>query len=436
MAIRARYTAVAALTTAMGMLAAPPAVALDLKYDTGAYLRFSDNINLGETDQTSDTVLAPFFRFEAEEAGARVRFNARGEVEYDDYLRNSFEDGATGKFSGRMNWAVLPQRLDFVVQDYLDNQPIDDLDAFNPGNRQQVNLLVAGPSLHLRFNPVTRAQIDARYGNTWAEDTPSFRGDRYTLGGKVVRELGRRASLSAHVEGTTVKYDDAGSAADYKRYDAFLGFTGRRSHLDMDVAVGYSRLELDRSGQSKSSPLVRAELGWDPSARSRLSANLRYQYADATQGLIAPTVDFSDAAMSWLAYPDLVVDPNVFRERTVKLAYRFTGERVSARLQPYYRKLDYVTPSIEDQQRQGALADIEYRMRPLTTVSLLIGHEERKYGSSIRTDRDLVLNLGLTHQFSRHWIGRLDVRRVERNSSADGRSYDANGAMLTITYRR
>jgi len=94
------------------MLAAPPAAALDLKYDTGAYLRFSDNINLGETDQTSDTVLAPFFRFEAEEIGSRVRFNARGEVEYDDYLRDSFDDSATGKFSGRMNWAVLPQRLE------------------------------------------------------------------------------------------------------------------------------------------------------------------------------------------------------------------------------------------------------------------------------------------------------------------------------------
>ncbi|MGV8940227.1 MAG: outer membrane beta-barrel protein [Lysobacter sp.] len=426
----------AAALAALTLLAATPATALDLKYDIGGYLRHSDNMNLGEFTEISDTVAAPFFRFDAEQSGARVQIRALGELEYNHYLDNSFDDQLRGKFSGRMNWAVVPERLDFVIQDYLDQQPIDQLDAFNPGNQQQVNMLVAGPTLHLRFNPVTRAQIDARYGNTYAEETTSFRGDRYSVAARVLRDLNPTSTVSMNLESTKVEYDAAGSAADYKRHDGYLGYAGDRGNLNYEFDLGYSRLERDIANGHSSSALVRGQVDWKATGRSRLRANIRYQYADATQNLITPTLDFSDRSMSYLVYPDLVVDPNVFRERVAKVSYQFTANRTTVRLQPYYRRVDYVAVGLDDQDRRGLLVTLDYRLRPLTTASLLVGHEERKYDATSRKDRDNVINLGLAHQFTRHWIGQVDLRHSERDSSAAGRSYSANSAMVSILYRR
>lgn len=426
----------AAALAALILVAAAPAAALDLKYDLGAYLRHSDNMNLGETTEISDTVVSPFFRFDAEQTGARVQIRALGELEYNDYLDDSFDDELNGKLSARMNWAVVPERLDFVIQDYLDQQPIDQLDAFSPGNQQQVNMLVAGPTLHLRFNPVTRAQIDARYGNTYAEDTRSFRGDRYSAAARLLRDLNPTSTVSANLESTKVEYDTAGSAADYKRHDGYVGYVRHRGDLHVELDLGYSRLEREVARGHSSSALVRADADWKVSGRSRVRANIRYQYADATQSLITPTLDFSDRSMTYLAYPDLVVDPNVFRERVAKVSYQFTADRTNLRLQPYYRRVDYVDDRLDDQDRRGLLATIDHRLRPLTTLSLLVGHEERKYDAVARKDRDNVINLGLAHQFTRHWIGQIDLRHSERDSSAAGRSYNANSVMVSILYRR
>ncbi|HZX79471.1 MAG TPA: hypothetical protein VFE72_00765, partial [Lysobacter sp.] len=199
------------------LLAAVPVSsgAFDVDYEIGFAARHSDNIRLAERDETSDTVVGPQLRVEASHEGASLQFAARGGAQYQHYLNNSFDDELRGTFSGRLNWEVLPERLDFVVQDYLTRQPVNELEPRTPENEQQANILVLGPTLHARFGPRTRGQLDLRYTNSYAEDDEGFNGDRYDATASLVHRMRptRTISLNLHAGRTDFdEYDFAGVA--------------------------------------------------------------------------------------------------------------------------------------------------------------------------------------------------------------------------------
>ena len=158
--------------------------------------------------------------------------------------------------------------------------------------------------------------------------------------------------------------------------------------------------------------------------------------ATGPANLVTPTFDFADRDLIYLAYPDVVVDPDVYRERMGRIAYEYRSERTSLRLQPYYRRQDYFDDAVDDQERRGIAFNVDYRLRPLLTLSFLAGYEKRDFDDMDRVDKDSVFNIGLEDQFTRHWIGRIDVRYAERDSNFPDRSYEANSVMLTVVYRR
>ena len=429
-----------ALSTALSLALASTlpsgALAFDLEYDLGTNLRHSDNINLSETAPLSDTVLEPTVRFTISQTGANVQLSGIGLVQYSDYRHDTFQDELRGGFSGGLDWAILPSRLNFVVQDYLSQQTIDEQSRSTPNNLQQINLFVAGPSVYARFSPATRGQFDLRYGNTYAERNDAFNGDRYSAAARIRHEVNATTEITGNLEAARIEYDLAGAGADYDRYDAYVAFALRRATVDLDLDLGHSQLERTGSGGSSSAPLVRGTVAWKLSARSQLRTDLRYQFTDATQYLITPKLDFGDRRFSDLNYTDITVNPEVFRERSVRVGYVFNGVRTSLRLQPYYRRGDYLNPVLEDQDLKGVAFDVEYRLRPLLSAVLLVSHERRDYQDLSRNDKDTRVEVGMTKRFTRHWSAGVQLRHGERDSSTPGQSYKDNVAVLSINYRR
>ncbi|MBF6024314.1 outer membrane beta-barrel protein [Lysobacter niastensis] len=410
--------------------------ALDLEYDVGLSLKYGDNLSLTEDNEVSDTVLSPVVRFTAEEDSSHIKLQARGDLFYPIYLQNNFDDDFRGKFSGTLDWMIVPDRFDWVFQDYFSPQQIDELDSYSPDNVQQVNLFVTGPTLYARFGAATRGQFDLRYGNSWAETSEDFNGDRYGAAARVRHDIDAVSYITGNLEGADINYDPEGERADYKRYDAYVGYGRKGPQLSFDVDLGYTELDRDISPDKDSGALVRARADWRFSSRSLLGLTARYQYTDATQNLVTPTFDFSNRDLIYLAYPDILVQPEVYRERMGKLVYQYKSERTTFRVQPYYRSFEYLDDLAEDQVRAGALFDVDYRLRPLTTLSFLAGYENRDYDDTDREDDNLVVGVGLEQQFTRHWIGRFDYEYLDRDSNEAGRSYEANSVTLTVIYRR
>lgn len=423
---------------AFALVAAPavPLPALELDYEAGAYLRHSDNLNLSETAPASDSVFAPTISFDLSQAGSTLKLSANGLVEYTDYLDDTYSDEVRGGFTGGLEWAIVPQRLNFVVQDYLSQQTISDTDPATPGNLQHVNLFVAGPSLFARFAPATLGQFDLRYGNTYAEESEAFQGDRVTAAARVQHLLSPVSELTFNLEGTRVRYDRPGELANYDRQDAYVNYKLRRKLTDFDVDVGYTRLDRVAFDDRKMSPLVRASVTRRLTSRSRVRLSGAYRITDTTQYLIEPALDFGRQRFGDVRYNNTRIDPNVFRERSTRLTYEFDGASTDVRVQGYDLRNNYFQASAEDQRYRGAGVRVEHRLRPHVSLDVTAAHQRIDFDPIERRDRESTLEVGLTRRVNRHWTGSASIRHRQRDSTELGQDFTENSAILSVTYRR
>jgi hypothetical protein len=425
-------SALALATAAVVVASALPgsASAVRLDYDLGLSVLRSDNIGLSDAAPVEETVVSPGLRFSASQAGSTFRLDARGDLQYLHYVDGSFDDGFRGALSAQAGWTLIQERLEFVVEDYLSRQPIDTLAAFSPGNEQQANMFIAGPTLFARLGDATRAQVDLRYGNSRAEENDAFDSDRYTVALRGLRELSRTRRIGINAEATRVDYDIPLPGTDYTRYDGYVSYGAELRQFDVSIEAGYSRLELEDRPDNHTDPLFRGRLTWRLSPRSTLDAGVGYQFIDAAQDLVVLDAGAGN--------PQVPIGPDVYRQRRADAGYRYDGERVDLRVGGYFQRVNYVdaVAADSDQDSHGGGFEVGYLVRPRTRLSILGAIDSRDYGDLAREDEESTLGVALAHEFTRNWSARIDLLRRQRDSSEAGQDYDENAAAISFTYRR
>ncbi|KRG68949.1 hypothetical protein ABB29_10835 [Pseudoxanthomonas dokdonensis] len=424
------------------LMALPGAAkAARLNYDIGASVMHSDNINLSQDDPIDETVLAPRLRFTFDHSSSVLETALRGDFQYLDYTGGSYDNDLRGEFAGALDWTMLPERLHFFARDSLSRQSVDSLVAFTPGNQQQINVFEAGPSLYLRFGEAMRSQIDLRYTNSYAEETETLNNDRYNLAARLIRDLSPTDQLSFNLEATQTDYDSISEFYDYKRYDGYFTYNTALSSVTMNIDAGYSELE-PRSGESASSPLLRAQIEWQLMPRSKLLANLSYEFADATQDLIlradqpVPPVNPGNPGIGNPDNPDLQIVPDIFKQKRGMLGYEYEGDRLNVLVQPYYEQLRYIRDDSFDQNSYGGQASARYQLRQTWYLNLLLARQQREFIDASRDDRDTTIGAGLEARFSRHWGAQFDYQYRKRDSNVGGQNYTENVVALAFTYFR
>ena len=422
----------------MATLLACNSSAGQLNYQIEFAALHSDNINLSEDNQARETVAIPRLKFDFIEEGAAVEIQARGEIERRHYLENTFDDETRSAFAGRVNWSVFPQRLNLVAEDYLSQQPIDIRDGRYPGNLQQVNVFLAGPSLFAKFGGSTRAQLDLRAADTNAEVTRGFDSRRYSAAGILSHTIDAASEVSLHLMSSKVEFDEADPsiADDYVRQDAFLRYQGRLRALDYEIDLGGSNLDLD-SSRDVSITIARATAQWRINPDSRIRIRARRQFADEVQDLILRYSDPDEALVADLAdLSSSQISGRVYRLRDIELDYRYTGDRVSFRLRPRDRRRVYIDNGDSDRTERGVSYRIGYLLRPRMNIYLEGAFQRRNFVNRGQRDKDRIYGLGLSYQMTRHWGWSAEVIRNERDSNLQDPFYRETAALLTLWWKR
>jgi hypothetical protein len=425
-----------ALCIALVSLYSPAAQAARLDYVIDASVSHSDNIGLEETDERNETVVSPQVMFNLEQTGATLQLNARGSIRYLHYMDDTFDDDTRGELAGSLKWIVFPERMDFIVEDVLSEQPTNTLVGFSPGNQQQVNVFTAGPTFHARFGAATNGELDLHYVNTHANETENFNGDRLNLAGRVIHRLNATDAISGHVEVSKVDYDLGGDLSDYTRSDIYANYTSELSSIRLDLSGGYSRIDPRDSGENTTSPLVRANVDWMVDPRNTLTFRSSYEFSDATRALVERLGDGAGPVVTDPTDINQQVGPEIYRQRRFEAGYEFTGERLGVTVRPYYERVRYLEGPLSDQDNKGTLLNVSFRLKPQLLLSLSASKEQRDFEDSDRRDKDTYFNLELSRQFSRRWSARINLLRRERDSTNPGSSYTENVATLTVAFNR
>lgn len=413
-----------------------PAGAYQLNYSLDMALGYSDNINQSATDPVGQAIAIPRLDFDFKEEGASLRVNALGQIEYRDYLQGDFGNEVRGQLSGVATWIIVPHRLNFDFEDYAAVQPVDILAPNAPNNQQQTNVFTLGPTFDFRVYQTLNGQAELRLTNSTASETKDFNSNRVLGAVRLIKDLNPLDQLSANVEYRDIHFTDASGGPDYSRIDGFVRYQSKLSQLDLDLAGGYSRVSFSGAGDD-SGFIGRAVLTWRATASNTFSLGVVRQFADASQDLVVdPAALVAAAQGTGIVVGSSAITPDVYLEDRFQAGYGYQSERFRVRIDPYYKKLDYLLDPMLNQTSHGVVAGISYRMRPLWTLAFDVTGERRDYGTIDRRDEDRRYDLSFTDQLARHWSVRADLIRNERKSTELDQGFRENIAFLTLIFKR
>ncbi|HEY8682912.1 MAG TPA: hypothetical protein VIM06_07055, partial [Rhodanobacter sp.] len=358
------------------------ASAAQFDYTAYAGIEHSDNVNLSATNPISQNTLTPGINFTFTQQGADIQANVAGTLEYRDYLGGAFDNQTLAQLSGQVNWTVLPQRLDFTVQDFAAVEPLSTLSSNAPDNQQQTNVVSLGPTLHFRLGNTLRGQAELRYINSDASKTKQFNSSRGEAALRVFKDLNETDQLSGNIESQHVHFNnttngtaqgpgDLASNPDYSRNELFGRYTSKLAHFDIDAALGWSQIDF-HAAPSASSALFRMTLGWRPTPRNSFSITAARQFSDAAEEMMLlpgqtlvgtdTSAPITPVGPTGINTGNSVIDPQVYLDRRLEGTYTFTDERLTLSVSPLYSQLHYLNLPTFDQTSRGASGGLNYRL--------------------------------------------------------------------------
>ncbi|MHA6203868.1 hypothetical protein ACXU4B_05535 [Dyella soli] len=410
----------------------------------------TDNIGLTPDNRASNNVLMPGVNFGYTEKGSTVQANVTGNLEYRDYSGNTYDSQTLAQVAAQATWAVMPQRLDLVVQDFAGVEPLSTLAANSPNNQQQTNVIAVGPTLHFRVGDAMTGNAELHYINSYASKLKEFNSSRGQAAVRLFRDLSPTDQVSGNFEAQHVNFNNNDIAGpNYDRYELYGRYTSRLTAIDIDAALGWTHIDYNH-GQSLSDPLVRLTLGWRVSARNTITLNGSYEYVDAAQDMLQPTniiiggeleplqpvADAIDATRGGINVGNVVISADVYKQRQIQASYTYRADRMTFSIAPAYSKLDYVNDATLNQTGKGLGLSLDYRVTPTVTVSGFASGDRFTYDTLDRLDRTYRFGADLNHQWTPHWSWRVSYVRELRSSDAAGQSYHANEFYLTVVYKR
>jgi hypothetical protein len=449
-----------------GVMASSAAVAAQFDYSLYAGIEHTDNVNLSATDPISQNVFIPGLAFDYSQQGSTLQANLAGALEYRDYLGNTFGKQTLGQLSGQVNWTVIPQRLDFTVQEFAGVQPVSTLSSDSPNNQQQTNVLSLGPTLHFLLGDALRGQAELRYINSDASRTKTFNSSRGEAALRLIRDISPTDQLSLNIESQHVNfYDSSGNPNDmvdgitvdpnllfdsalenpnYTRNEAFVHYLSKLTHFTVDASLGWSQIDFSKAG-SVSNPLVRFTLGWQPTFRSSFSVSAAREYSDAAEDAMEPGAIVADANALPNSNPadpvgvetgNSVIDPQVYLDKRIEGTYAFTTERVRLTLSPMYGQRQYLSNPTFNQTDRGGSAGLDYHLNTRLTLQAFTDIDSVTYSALSRHDRTSDYSVGLVDQTTAHWGWRFSLTHRQRDSNVADQSYHDNEIYLGVIFRR
>ncbi len=410
----------------------------------------SDNIALTTSNPTSTNIITPGVNFAYQELGSSVQANVIGTLEYLDYTNSQYDSQTRTTLTAQANWSIMPQRLDFTIEDDAGIQPVDTLASNSPNNLQQTNVLALGPVFRFHFNEATRGEAEVKYFNSYASKVDDFDSSRGLGAFRVIRDVSPTTQVSLNAESQRVDFRNNNAGSDYTRNSLYGHYVHTLRNFDVDALLGWTYIDFS-SEPSASKPMARVTLGWRPSIDNSFSVTGVYEYSDAAQDmLLQPGQQIVDSMTNVPSNPldlindptrgintgSMVIDSQVYLDRSVEATYSYHVDRMSLTIAPLYRKLSYLNDPTFDQTERGGAFSLDYKLRPTLFLTAFLNADHIEYHTIDRTDKDYRFGAALSHQFTQQWSWRASYTRQIRNSNVANQSYHENEFMLAVVYRR
>ncbi|MEJ0038459.1 MAG: hypothetical protein WDO68_20660 [Gammaproteobacteria bacterium] len=392
-------------------------------------LAYSDNVRRVSSGEEGDTLASVGLGIDYGFAGSRVTAAARGNLDYVEYLQNTYGGTLAGNIDAQLVWGQKSDVLQWMIEDTFGQTRSNALAGATPDNLQNVNVLSTGPSLNFRFDQTTFT-LDGRYADQ-SYESGNFDSKRYTGAGHVERELSPVSNISLNAQLDKTRFDDDVTNTDYETRQYYLRYRSNLGRMGVIADAGYTDVELDNAGDKNGSPLVRLDLDRRISGSSSLFLGGSIQFlssADAIRGdanrAVALAGDDSD--------PLSASDP--FREREVHGGWRFDHSRTSFSITGTYATERYKQSTELDRDTWGARISATRHIAPTVWLRGEASWDKQSYDNLAASTRDTVFSAELTKDLGTKLSATLRYEHNDRAGTGAAIDYTENVIALYIRF--
>jgi hypothetical protein len=433
-----------------------------LTYGADIGLGESDNVTLVQTGKVSQTIAIADVDFNVKEETRRFDLAARGNFTDLDYLQQAYSNQVIGRFDGVGQFAIIPERLSWVLQDDWGQAQVDPFTPITPNNQENINYVSTGPDLAFRLGSLGFMDATARYGRAQYQISP-FSSNRYI--GSVVfgRQLSAQSTVSLAGSTTRVLFDNTAVNGNFERSSAFAHYDVQGARTDFLANLGATTFHQDaipstagilvapgistvpESARSETGPLVKLQLSRKLSPAAALTLGAGRDITDESVGFstlpngTVGAIGRPGAIGAQYAFetaPAAVVSDN-YTTTYASLGWQYKRDRTTISASGRWEKDAYDGQPLLDLRRDTAEITVERRMTRALSAQLLGTYYTTDYAHVDFSERDSAVGAALAYRHGSWLVVQLRYDHVSRSVSgiAAGTGYDENRVFLTVGYR-
>jgi len=348
------------------------------------------------------------------------------DVEHRSYVNGVFADQNWSYLNADVTWSLVRDRLFWVVEDRLSNEPVMNRQVWVPGNIQQTNLFSTGPRLSYRFDNGIGVLADLRYMNSYAEITDEFDSDRWYLAGSLFQDLSVQTEVSSNLTMTKVDFRSR-DADDYRRLDLFAAWDWQQGRSGLRFELGGSRIDFDYA-DSASGPHIKIVGNRRISSVSQLKVVLHRGYSDAAQQLRRDSRAVQVGSN--------VISSQVYTVSEGEVSYRTEWLYSTLEAILNYQKQAYLDSTTLDQDLFNGSLVMSRGFGVTLSTELGVSYSRSFYEVDGRRDDLFSSFVGLHLRRTRHLGYRLQVDWERRDSTTDSADYSELAFFAAVRYQR
>lgn len=201
-----------------------------------------DNLERAASGGQSGIMTSAGAQFLIQRRSRRFTANLNGDLSYIRYPGEVYEEELLGNAQAVLQGALVPERLEWVVDNTF-GQAREDADAApTPENTENINYLLTGPQITLPLTQQWELRASGRYGRLDYQTSPFDSTVRKASLGTLYR-LSGGSGISLDFEGNwTAPDDETTTAPSYRSQAATVGYHLQGLRTGFDLEVGAQRL--------------------------------------------------------------------------------------------------------------------------------------------------------------------------------------------------
>lgn len=433
-----------------------------LTYGVDAGLGETDNVSLVPTNKVSQTIATVDADFDIKHQFSRLDVDAKGSFYDFDYVQGAYGNQLLGRFDGVGHYALVPQRLTWVLQDDFGQAALDPFLPTTPGNLEDINYVSTGPDLALRIGGTGFVDASMRVARATYQTSP-FNSNRLLGSLAAGLQLSARSSVSLNGVAERVLFDNTVVNGDFNRSSAYVRYEIQGARTELSVDLGATKINQDassgtstiisgpnglpitvpvtipQSAYSTTGPLARIALTRKLSSAASLTLSGGRELTDG----ISSFGSIQGGAIGVVGAAPAILTSSSYTSDFGSVEWRYARNRTTIGVSGHWEKDVYVSQPQFDLTREGGEINVQRRLSRAFTLQVLGRYYKTDYpngtlltlaGGSPKFDDEIVAAV-LSWRYGHALEVRLRAEHSSRITAGVDEGYRENRVFLTVGYR-